>query len=73
MKHYFHVVAVPLVGLLTARKTISQNAQRFYLNESFATWLIMMMFGGFSSTMQWYSVVTVNIICFSLFIAVVFR
>ena len=51
LKHYFHAVVVPIVGLLTARKTIAQNNERFYLNESFASWLIMMMFGGFASTM----------------------
>lgn len=50
MKHYFHMICIPIVGLLTARKTISQNHTRFFLNESFASWLIMMMFGAFSST-----------------------
>jgi hypothetical protein len=49
MKHYFHIVCIPLVGLLSARKTISQNYSHFFLNESFASWLIMMIFGSFSS------------------------
>ena len=50
MKHYFHMIVIPFVGLLTARKTISQHNSKFFLNESFASWLIMMIFGGFSST-----------------------
>jgi hypothetical protein len=54
MKHYFHIICIPLVGLLTARKTVSQDAYRFFLNESFASWLIMMIFGSFSSPNQWY-------------------
>jgi hypothetical protein len=72
LKHYFHIVVIPIVGLLTARKTISQNKDHFYLNESFASWLIMMMFGGFSSTMQWYSVVGINCLCFFVYITIVF-
>ena len=73
LKHYFHVIVIPLVGLLTARKTISQNKDHFYLNESFASWLIMLMFGGFSSTMQWYSVVGINCLCFSVYIIIIFK
>lgn len=73
LKHYFHLAVIPIVGLLTARKSISQNIKDFYLNESFASWLIMMMFGGFSSTMQWYSVVGINLVCFFIYIALIFR
>lgn len=51
VKHYFHAVVVPLVGLLSARKTMSQNREHFYLNESFASWLVMILFGSFSSVM----------------------
>lgn len=43
------------------------------MNESFASWLIMMMFGGFSSTMQWYSVVGINLGCFFIYISIIFR
>ena len=50
MKHYFHRFVIPIVGVLSARKTISQNKDHFYLNESFASWLIMVIFAGFSST-----------------------
>jgi hypothetical protein len=49
MMYYFHACVIPLVGLLTARKTIVQNNEHFYLNESFASWLIMLMFGSFAS------------------------
>jgi hypothetical protein len=49
--HYFHLVVVPLVGLLTAKKSISQNIDKFYLNESFASWLVMLIFGGFACPM----------------------
>lgn len=73
LKHYFHALVVPIVGLLTARKTIAQNNERFYLNESFASWLIMMMFGGFASTMQWYSVVAINILCYLVYYLMVYR
>jgi len=73
LKHYFHIFVIPVVGLLTARKTISQNSSHFYLNESFASWLIMMMYGGFSATMQWYSVVAINFFCFTVYITIVFR
>lgn len=51
MKHYFHVVCIPVVGVLTAKKTIAQNESHFYLNESFASWILMMLFGAFSSSM----------------------
>ena len=33
----------------------------------------MLMFGGFSSTMQWYSVVGINCLCFSVFIIIIFK
>ena len=73
MKHFFHIVAIPMVGLLTAKKSIARNPDKFYLNESFATWLVMMIFGGFSSTFHWYYVVGVNIMCFAVYIAIVFK
>lgn len=73
LKHYFHGFVVPIVGLLSARKTISQNKDHFYLNESFASWLIMMMFGGFASTMQWYMVAAINMFCFITYIVIIFR
>jgi tellurite resistance protein TehA-like permease len=73
VKHYFHGIVVPIVGLLSARKTISQNKEHFYLNESFASWLIMMMFGGFASTMQWYQVAAINLFCFFTFIIIIFH
>jgi hypothetical protein len=72
-KHYFHILLIPAVCLLTARKTIAQNDQRFYLNESFASWLIMMVFGGIASTMQWYTVVAVNFFCFVIYLGIIFR
>ena len=73
MKHYFHVIVVPVVALLTAKKTIAQNDTKFFLNESFASWLIMMIYGGFSSTMHWYTVVTINIACFCFYILIIFN
>ena len=73
LKHYFHVVVIPIVGMLSAKKSISQNQEHFYLNESFASWLIMMMFSGFSSPMQWYSVVAINFMCFLAYIVMVFN
>jgi hypothetical protein len=73
LKHYFHILLIPAVCLLTARKTIAQNGQRFYLNESFASWLIMMVFGGIASTMQWYTVVAVNFFCFVIYLSIIFR
>lgn len=48
---YFHAIVTPLVGLLTAQKTLTQNREHFYINESFASWLLLMIFGGFSSSM----------------------
>ena len=73
MKDYFQITAIPLVGMLTAKKTLVQNDIHFYLNESFASWLIMIMFGGLSSTMQWYQVVFINLGCFILYITIVFH
>mmetsp|Transcript_17018 Transcript_17018/g.26273 ORF Transcript_17018/g.26273 Transcript_17018/m.26273 type:complete len:115 (-) Transcript_17018:3259-3603(-) len=73
MKNYFHKFVIPIVGLLSARKTISQNKEHFYLNESFASWLIMVIFAGFSSMQQWYQVVAYNFLCFAVYIALVFR
>lgn len=33
----------------------------------------MMLFGAFSSSMQWYSVVTINCFCFIVYIIMIFR
>lgn len=71
MKHYFHILFIPIVGMLTAKKTIAQNTDHFYLNESFASWLLMMLLGGFSSSMQWYTVVTINFFCFMVYISLI--
>lgn len=71
-KFYFHSVALPIVGLLSARKTISQNNTHFYLNESFASWLIMIFFGSFSSPLEWHRVVGLNFVCFFSYIAIIF-
>ena len=45
LKRYFHVFAVPAIGMLTVVKSISQPSERFYLNESFASWLIVVLIG----------------------------
>lgn len=50
MKHYFNVFLIPGAGLLSAFKSIAQNPSKFYLNESFATWLICVLFSGIAST-----------------------
>jgi hypothetical protein len=50
IKHYFHIIVVPVLGFLSVRKTISYDSNRFVLNESFVSWLIIMMLGSFSST-----------------------
>ena len=73
MKHYFHICCIPLVGVLVAKKTIAQNKEKFYLNESFASWLLMMLLGGFSSSMQWYSVVLINCLCFIVYLTLIFQ
>jgi hypothetical protein len=71
MKHYFHIFAIPIVGILTACKSIFQNKTEFYLNESFATWMIMMIFGGFSSTLPWQKIVFINVLCFMLYLIII--
>lgn len=58
------MVAVPTIGILTARKSISQYSDKFYLNESFASWLIVLLIGSFTSSQQWYKVVGINVLCF---------
>jgi len=73
MKHYFHGVVVPIVGVLSAHKTISQNSKQFYLNESFASWLTMLVFAGFSSTQNWYRVCLINSACFVAYYFIVLR
>lgn len=73
MKHYFHILFIPIVGILTAKKTIAQDTDHFYLNESFASWLLMILLGGFSSSMQWYSVVAINFFCFIVYISLILR
>ena len=72
MKQCFHMVCIPTVGILTAFKTIAQNKKYFYLNESFASWILMMLLGAFSSKLQWYQVVAINCVCFNTYIIVVF-
>lgn len=64
MKHYFQIFAVPLIGFLTARKSLVQNGEHFYLNESFASWLIMMIYASFSTPKEWYLVAAINLLCF---------
>ena len=72
-KFYFHSIALPFVGLLSARKSISHPGSHFYLNESFATWMIMLFFGSFSSPLEWHKVVAINFSCFLSYIFIIFR
>ena len=64
LKRYFHGFAVPAIGLLTVRKSVSQGTEMFYLNESFASWLIVVLIGSFISSHQWYKVVGINMMVF---------
>lgn len=72
VKTYFHAVAIPLIGILSARKAISQHSDRFFLNESFASWMIMLFYGSFASPMQWHSVTLLNCLTFVIYISIIF-
>ena len=71
MKHYFNVLLIPGAGLLSAGKSIAQNPKNFYLNESFATWLICVLFSGIASTKAWYTTVLINLFCFVMYIYII--
>lgn len=73
MKCYFHLIFIPVAGYLTAKESIQQNQSNFYLNASFPSWILLMLFGSFSSSMQWYSVATINCLCFLIYIVLIFN
>ena len=39
--NYFLSLISPIIGVLVVFKTINQNSEQFYLNESFVTWQVM--------------------------------
>ena len=71
IKLYFHVLVIPVASYFTAMESIHQNKSEFYLNPSFPSWILLMLFGSFSSSMQWYSVVMINCTCFTIYIIVI--
>lgn len=73
VKHFFHPFVIPAVGFLSARKTISQHDERYFMNESFASWTIMVLVASFSSPRQWHKVVFVNSISLLVYCILVFR
>ena len=60
-------ILIPAVILIVAQKTISQSPDLYHLNESFVSWLIMLIFLGFISPLPWYKVLFITIISFMIF------
>ena len=64
---YMLTILIPVVVLIVAQKTISQSPELYHLNESFVSWLIMLIFLGFISPLAWYKVVGISVLSFMLF------
>lgn len=71
VKNYFHALVIPLVGLLSARKSISQNDQHYYINGSFASWLVMIVYTSFISPLEWHKTAFINLLSFMMYFAIV--
>ena len=64
---YLLIILVPSVVLIVAQKTISQSPALYHLNESFLSWLILLIYLDMISFLAWYQVTCITIGSFLLF------
>ena len=53
LNKYLLSILVPLVVLVVAQKTISHSPDKYYLNESFLSWMILVIYLAFISPLSW--------------------
>ncbi|TNV86645.1 hypothetical protein FGO68_gene11630 [Halteria grandinella] len=68
LNQYLLQILVPLVVLIVAQKTISQSPDTYHLNESFLSWLVLVIFLGVISPLAWQKVIALVMISSGLFI-----
>lgn len=73
VKRYFHAFFIPMVGILTARKSISQNENDFYLNPSFASWIVIVIYASFISPLEWHKIAVINNCSVLLYFTIVYK
>jgi hypothetical protein len=54
-------VLSPLVVLIVAQKTISQSPAVYHLNESFLSWLVLLIYLSLISPLEWRKVVALSV------------
>lgn len=64
---YLLTILVPLVVLIVAQKTITQSPDIYHLNESFLSWMILLIYLGAISPLPWYQVTLITFLSFLLF------
>lgn len=65
---YMLTILVPIVVLVVAQKTISQSPDVYYMNESFISWLVLVIYLATISPMRWPKVAGITGSSFLLFI-----
>jgi hypothetical protein len=53
LNKYLLSILVPLVVLVVAQKTISHSPDKYYLNESFLSWMILVIYLAFIPPLSW--------------------
>jgi len=53
LNKYLLSILVPFVALVTAQKTISLSPDKYFLNESFLSLMILMIYLAFISPLSW--------------------
>lgn len=68
LNKYLLTILVPLVVLIVAQKTISGDSEKYHLNESFLSWMILLIYLGGISPLPWYHVSAITSGSYLLFI-----
>ena len=67
LNKYLLSILVPFVALVTAQKTISLSPDKYFLNESFLSLMILMIYLAFISPLSWQKSVGITAMSFLLF------
>jgi hypothetical protein len=67
LNKYLLSILVPFVVLVTAQKTISLSPDKYFLNESFLSWMILVIYLAFISPLSWQKSVGITALSFILF------
>eukprot|EP00347_Sterkiella_histriomuscorum_P020244 403338541 len=73
-KQYIHLVAIPFLLTIVAKKHYDRDESHFHLGECFCTFLLIMVFSSLNSPLKYYTVQAINILCIGTFyIIMLFR